>query len=641
MIEVTLPDGSKREFDSPVTVGDVAASIGAGLARAALAGKVNGKLVDLSHPITENSTVSIVTDKDPEGLEIIRHSTSHLMAQAVKELYPEAQITIGPVIENGFYYDFSLPKHLTNEDLPLIEKKMDEIVKRDLPIVREEMDRDEAVKYFNSIGEHYKAEIIGSIPAGETISLYRQGDYVDLCRGPHVPSTGRLKVHKLMKLAGAYWRGDSKNEMLQRIYGTAWAKKDDMAAYLHMLEEAEKRDHRRLGKELDLFHFQEEAPGLIFWHARGWALWQQVEQYMRRVYQDNDYQEVKAPQLLDRSLWEKSGHWSKYKENMFTTESENRYYALKPMNCPGHIQIFNSAVRSYRDLPIRYGEFGACHRNEPSGSLHGLMRVRGFTQDDGHIFCTEDQILSECTAYTKLVQKVYADYGFTDISYKIATRPEKRIGDDATWDKAEKALMDALDASGIKYDILPGEGAFYGPKIEYHLRDSLGRGWQCGTIQVDFQMPARLGAEYVTESNGRATPVMLHRAIVGSLERFIGMLLEHYAGQLPPWLAPVQVAVANITDDQADYAKEVVSMLRKAGLRAEADLRNGKITYKIRELSLQKLPYILVVGAKEKAEGKVAVRVRGGKDLGAMSVEDFIKLVQEDVATRRNVNEIE
>lgn len=641
MIEVTLPDGSKREFNSPVTVGDVAASIGAGLARAALAGKVNGKLVDLSHPITENSTVSIVTDKDPEGLEIIRHSTSHLMAQAVKELYPQAQITIGPVIENGFYYDFSLPKHLTNEDLPLIEKKMDEIVKRDLPIVREEMDRDEAVKYFNSIGEHYKAEIIGSIPAGETISLYRQGDYVDLCRGPHVPSTGRLRVHKLMKLAGAYWRGDSKNEMLQRIYGTAWAKKDDMAAYLHMLEEAEKRDHRRLGKELDLFHFQEEAPGLIFWHARGWALWQQVEQYMRRVYQDNGYQEVKAPQLLDRSLWEKSGHWSKYKENMFTTESENRYYALKPMNCPGHIQIFNSAVRSYRDLPIRYGEFGACHRNEPSGSLHGLMRVRGFTQDDGHIFCTEDQILSECTAYTKLVQKVYADYGFTDISYKIATRPEKRIGDDATWDKAEKALMDALDASGIKYDILPGEGAFYGPKIEYHLRDSLGRGWQCGTIQVDFQMPSRLGSEYVTESNGRATPVMLHRAIVGSLERFIGMLLEHYAGQLPPWLAPVQVAVANITDDQADYAQEVVSMLKKAGLRAEADLRNGKITYKIRELSLQKLPYILVVGAKEKAEGKVAVRVRGGKDLGAMSVEDFIKLVQEDVATRRNVNEIE
>ncbi|WP_289175416.1 threonine--tRNA ligase [uncultured Parasutterella sp.] len=641
MIEVILPDGSKREFDAQVTVGDVAASIGAGLARAALAGKVNGKLVDLSTPITENSTVAIITDKDPEGLEIIRHSTSHLMAQAVKELFPDAQVTIGPVIENGFYYDFSMPHSLTLEDLPKIEKKMDEIVKRDLKIEREEMDRDEAVKFFKSIGENYKAEIIESIPSGETISLYRQGDYVDLCRGPHVPNTGRLKVHKLMKIAGAYWRGDSKNEMLQRIYGTAFAKKDELAQYLHMLEEAEKRDHRRLGKELDLFHFQEEAPGLVFWHARGWALWLQVEQYMRKVYQDNGYMEVKAPQLLDRTLWEKSGHWSKYKENMFTTESENRYYALKPMNCPGHIQIFNSAVRSYRDLPIRYGEFGACHRNEPSGSLHGLMRVRGFTQDDGHIFCTEDQILSECTEYTKLVQKVYDHFGFHDISYKVATRPEKRIGDDATWDKAEKALMDALDSAGIKYEILPGEGAFYGPKIEYHLRDSLGRGWQCGTIQVDFQMPGRLGAEYVTESNGRATPVMLHRAIVGSLERFIGMLIEHYAGQLPPWLAPVQVGVANITDDQADYAQEVVAMLKKAGLRSEADLRNGKITYKIRELSLQKLPYILVVGAKEKAEGKVAVRVRGGKDLGTMSVEDFIKLVQEDVETRRNVNKID
>ncbi len=641
MIEVTLPDGSKREFDAQVTVGDVAASIGAGLARAALAGKVNGKLVDLSTPITENSTVAIITDKDPEGLEIIRHSTSHLMAQAVKELFPDAQVTIGPVIENGFYYDFSMPHSLTLEDLPKIEKKMDEIVKRDLKIEREEMDRDEAVKFFKSIGENYKAEIIESIPSGKTISLYRQGDYVDLCRGPHVPNTGRLKVHKLMKIAGAYWRGDSKNEMLQRIYGTAFAKKDELAQYLHMLEEAEKRDHRRLGKELDLFHFQEEAPGLVFWHARGWALWQQVEQYMRKVYQDNGYMEVKAPQLLDRTLWEKSGHWSKYKENMFTTESENRYYALKPMNCPGHIQIFNSAVRSYRDLPIRYGEFGACHRNEPSGSLHGLMRVRGFTQDDGHIFCTEDQILSECTEYTKLVQKVYDHFGFYDISYKVATRPEKRIGDDATWDKAEKALMDALDSAGIKYEILPGEGAFYGPKIEYHLRDSLGRGWQCGTIQVDFQMPGRLGAEYVTESNGRATPVMLHRAIVGSLERFIGMLIEHYAGQLPPWLAPVQVGVANITDDQVDYAQEVVAMLKKAGLRSEADLRNGKITYKIRELSLQKLPYILVVGAKEKAEGKVAVRVRGGKDLGTMSVEDFIKLVQEDVETRRNVNKID
>ena len=636
MIEVTLPDGSKREFNSPVTVGDVAASIGAGLARAALAGKVNGKLVDLSHPITENSTVSIVTDKDPEGLEIIRHSTSHLMAQAVKELYPQAQITIGPVIENGFYYDFSLPKHLTNEDLPLIEKKMDEIVKRDLPIVREEMDRDEAVKYFNSIGEHYKAEIIGSIPAGETISLYRQGDYVDLCRGPHVPSTGRLRVHKLMKLAGAYWRGDSKNEMLQRIYGTAWAKKDDMAAYLYMLEEAEKRDHRRLGKELDLFHFQEEAPGLIFWHARGWALWQQVEQYMRRVYQDNGYQEVKAPQLLDRSLWEKSGHWSKYKENMFTTESENRYYALKPMNCPGHIQIFNSAVRSYRDLPIRYGEFGACHRNEPSGSLHGLMRVRGFTQDDGHIFCTEDQILSECTAYTKLVQKVYADYGFTDISYKIATRPEKRIGDDATWDKAEKALMDALDASGIKYDILPGEGAFYGPKIDFHLEDSIGRTWQCGTIQLDFQLPQRFEAEYIGADGEKHRPIMIHRVVFGSIERFIGILIEHYAGKFPTWLAPVQAKVLPVSDKFADYAKQVAEALKASGVRVEVDDRDEKLGYKIRQAQLQKVPYMLILGEKEQSAGTVSVRKRDlidendSPELGAMSVEEFAAIIKEE-----------
>lgn len=637
MISVTLPDGSKKEFDGPVTVQDVAASIGAGLAKAAIAGKVDGKLVDTSFPITTDSTLSIITDKDPEGLEIIRHSTSHLMAQAVKELFPKAQITIGPVIENGFYYDFSLDRPLTMEDLPIIEKKMDEIVKRDLPIVREEMDRDKAVEFFKSIGENYKAEIIASIPNNEPISLYRQGDYIDLCRGPHVPSTGRLKVHKLMKIAGAYWRGDSKNEMLQRIYGTAWAKKDDQAAYLHMLEEAEKRDHRRLGKELDLFHFQEEAPGLIFWHSKGWALWQQVEQYMRNVYQENGYMEVKAPQLLDRSLWERSGHWDKYQDNMFTTKSENRYYALKPMNCPGHIQLFNSTVRSYRDLPLRYGEFGACHRNEPSGSLHGLMRVRGFTQDDGHIFCTEDQILDECIAYTDLVKKVYADYGFTDISYKVATRPAKRIGDDATWDKAEKALMTALDKAGIKYDILEGEGAFYGPKIEYHLRDSLGRGWQCGTIQVDFQMPGRLGAEYVNENNEHKTPVMLHRAILGSMERFIGMLIEHYAGQLPTWLAPVQVGIANITDDQIDYAKELVETFRKAGIRSEADLRSNKITYKIRELSLQKLPYIVVVGAKEKAEGKVSVRARGGKDLGVMSTEDFIKLVQDDVKTRRNV----
>ncbi|MBS4767769.1 threonine--tRNA ligase [Turicimonas muris] len=636
MISITLPDGSKKEFEGPVTVKEVAASIGAGLAKAAIAGKVNGKLVDTSYPITEDATLSIVTDKDPEGLDIIRHSTSHLMAQAVKEIFPSSQVTIGPVIENGFYYDFSLPRPLTMEDLPVIEKKMDELVKKDLPIVREEMERDKAVEFFKSIGEDYKAEIIASIPTNEAISLYRQGDYVDLCRGPHVPSTGRLKVHKLMKIAGAYWRGDSNNEMLQRIYGTAWAKKDEQANYLHMLEEAEKRDHRRLGKELDLFHFQEEAPGLIFWHSKGWALWQQVEQYMRNVYQENGYMEVKAPQLLDRSLWERSGHWDKYQDNMFTTKSENRYYALKPMNCPGHIQLFNNTVRSYRDLPLRYGEFGACHRNEPSGSLHGLMRVRGFTQDDGHIFCTEDQILDECIAYSDLVKKVYADFGFHDISYKVATRPAKRIGDDASWDKAEKALMTALDQAGIKFDILEGEGAFYGPKIEYHLRDSLGRSWQCGTIQVDFQMPGRLGAEYVTEDNEHKVPVMLHRAILGSMERFIGMLIEHYAGLLPTWLAPVQVGIANITDEQADYAKELVETFRKAGIRSEADLRNNKITYKIRELSLQKLPYIVVVGAKEKAEGKVSVRARGGKDLGVMTTEEFIKLVQKDVEERRN-----
>ncbi len=636
MISITLPDGSKKEFEGPVTVKEVAASIGAGLAKAAIAGKVNGKLVDTSYPITEDATLSIVTDKDPEGLDIIRHSTSHLMAQAVKEIFPSSQVTIGPVIENGFYYDFSLPRPLTMEDLPVIEKKMDELVKKDLPIVREEMERDKAVEFFKSIGEDYKAEIIASIPTNEAISLYRQGDYVDLCRGPHVPSTGRLKVHKLMKIAGAYWRGDSNNEMLQRIYGTAWAKKDEQANYLHMLEEAEKRDHRRLGKELDLFHFQEEAPGLIFWHSKGWALWQQVEQYMRNVYQENGYMEVKAPQLLDRSLWERSGHWDKYQDNMFTTKSENRYYALKPMNCPGHIQLFNNTVRSYRDLPLRYGEFGACHRNEPSGSLHGLMRVRGFTQDDGHIFCTEDQILDECIAYSDLVKKVYADFGFHDISYKVATRPAKRIGDDASWDKAEKALMTALDRAGIKFDILEGEGAFYGPKIEYHLRDSLGRSWQCGTIQVDFQMPGRLGAEYVTEDNEHKVPVMLHRAILGSMERFIGMLIEHYAGLLPTWLAPVQVGIANITDEQADYAKELVETFRKAGIRSEADLPNNKITYKIRELSLQKLPYIVVVGAKEKAEGKVSVRARGGKDLGVMTTEEFIKLVQKDVEERRN-----
>lgn len=634
MVAITLPDGSKREFEGPVTVAELAASIGAGLAKAALAGRVNGRLVDLSHVIEADADVSIVTGRDPEGLDIIRHSSAHLMAQAVKELYPDAQVTIGPSIENGFYYDFSYSRPFTPEDLEKIEARMDELAKKDIPIVREEMDRTAAVEFFKGLGEHYKAEIIEAIPEGEVISLYRQGDFVDLCRGPHVPSTGKLKVHKLMKVAGAYWRGDSKNEMLQRIYGTAWATKDEQAAYLHMLEEAEKRDHRRLGRELDLFHIQDEAPGMIFWHAKGWALWQVVEQYMRRVYQDNGYQEVKAPQLLDRSLWERSGHWAKYRENMFTTESENRYYALKPMNCPGHIQIFNSALRSYRDLPLRIGEFGQCHRNEPSGSLHGMMRVRGFTQDDGHIFCTEDQILKECEDYTRLVQKVYKDFGFTEIAYKVATRPEMRIGEDAVWDKAEAALMQSFDALGIKYEVLEGEGAFYGPKIEYHLKDCLGRSWQCGTIQVDFQMPGRLGAEYVAEDNTRKVPVMLHRAILGSLERWIGMLIEEFAGAFPLWLAPVQVAVANITDGQADYVKELAKKLHEADIRVQTDLRGEKINYKIRELSLQKIPYILVVGEKEKQAGTVSVRVRGGKDLGVMSFDDFLALVRREVAER-------
>lgn len=634
MVSITLPDGSKREFENAPSVLDIAKNISVSLAKAALAGRVDGRLVDLSHVVYKDAEVAIVTGRDPEGLELIRHSTAHLMAQAVKELFPSAQVTIGPAIENGFYYDFSFERPFTPEDLKKIEARMDEIVKRDLPVERVEMARDEAVKFFLDMGEKYKAELIEAIPEGETISLYRQGDFIDLCRGPHVPSTGKLKVHKLMKVAGAYWRGDSKNEMLQRIYGTAWATKDEQAAYLHMLEEAEKRDHRRLGKELDLFHIQDEAPGMIFWHARGWALWQVVEQYMRRVYQDNGYQEVKAPQLLDRSLWERSGHWAKYRENMFTTESENRYYALKPMNCPGHIQLFNSSLRSYRDLPLRYGEFGQCHRNEPSGSLHGMMRVRAFTQDDGHIFCTEDQILKECEDYTRLVQQVYKDFGFTEIAYKVATRPEMRIGEDAAWDKAEAALMKSLDDIGVKYDILEGEGAFYGPKIEYHLKDCLGRSWQCGTIQVDFQMPGRLGAEYVAEDNTRKVPVMLHRAMLGSLERWIGMLIEEYAGAFPVWLAPVQVAVASITDAQSDYVKEVAQKLHEANIRVETDLRNEKINYKIRELSLQKIPFIAVVGDKEKQAGAVAVRARGGKDLGVMSLDDFIAMVRAENDSR-------
>ena len=627
MASVTLPDDSKREYEGPVTVAQVAASIGAGLAKAALAGRVDGKLVDLSHVIDGDAAVAIITARDPEGLEIIRHSTAHLMAQAVKELFPEAQVTIGPAIENGFYYDFSYTRAFTPEDLKAIESRMDELVKKNIPIVREEMPREEAIDFFKALGEHYKAEIISSIPAGEVISLYRQGDFVDLCRGPHVPSTGCLKVHHLMKVAGAYWRGDSKNEMLQRIYGTAWATKDEQKAYLEMLAEAEKRDHRRLGRELDLFHLQDEAPGMVFWHAKGWALWQVIEQFMRRVYQDNGYEEVKAPQLLDRSLWERSGHWAKYRDNMFTTESENRYYALKPMNCPGHIQIFNSKLRSYRDLPLRIGEFGQCHRNESSGSLHGLMRVRGFTQDDGHIFCTEDQILAECEAFTALVQKVYKTFGFTDIAYKVATRPAMRIGEDAVWDKAEHALMASLDALGIKYEVLVGEGAFYGPKIEYHLKDCLGRSWQCGTVQVDFQMPGRLGAEYVAEDNSRKIPVMLHRAILGSLERWIGMLIEEFAGAFPVWLAPLQCAVTSITDNQGAYAKDVAAKLHAAGLRVQTDLRSEKINYKIRELSLQKLPYILVVGEKEAQTGTVSVRARGGENLGVMSLDAFIERI--------------
>ncbi len=634
MVSIRLPDGSERQFDHPVTVADVAASIGAGLAKAALAGKVDGKLVDTSYLIEHNADLSIVTDKDADGLEVIRHSTAHLLAYAVKELFPEAQVTIRPVIDNVFYYDFSYKRPFTPEDLQTIEKKMAELAKRDEPVQRKVLPRDEAVAYFKSIGEAYKAEIIESIPQGEDVSLYSEGNFTDLCRGPHVPSTGKLKVFKLMKLAGAYWRGDSKNEMLQRIYGTAWAKKEDQEAYLHMLEEAEKRDHRKLGRMLDLFHFQDEAPGLIFWHPKGWTVWQQVEQYMRRVYVDNGYQEVKAPQILDRTLWEKSGHWDNYKDNMFTTDSENRHYALKPMNCPGHVQIFRANLHSYRELPLRYGEFGQCHRNEPSGSLHGMMRVRGFTQDDGHIFCTEDQILDECVAFTALLQKVYRDFGFNEVIYKVATRPEKRVGSDELWDKAEQALIASLERSGCAYEISPGEGAFYGPKIEYTLKDAIGRAWQCGTIQVDFSMPVRLEAEYVAEDNSRKVPVMLHRAILGSLERFIGMLIENHAGALPVWLAPQQVSILNISEGQAEYAQKLEQNLKKQGFRVHADLRNEKITYKIREHSLQKIPYIVVVGDKERDANNVAVRARGNVDLGVMSIDSLVERLQKEIADK-------
>ncbi len=633
-IHITLPDGSRREFPGAVTVAEVAASIGAGLAKAAIAGKVDGKIVDTSHRIEHDAQLAIVTEKDADGLEVIRHSTAHLLAYAVKELFPEAQVTIGPVIENGFYYDFAYKRPFTPEDLAAIEKRMAELAAKNEPVVRRVLPRDEAVAYFKSLGEHYKAEIIGSIPSNEDVSLYREGGFEDLCRGPHVPSTGRLKFFKLMKVAGAYWRGDQANEQLQRIYGTAWATKDELQGYLRMLEEAEKRDHRKLGRELDLFHLDEHSPGTVFWHARGWTVWQEVEQYMRRVYRDNGYFEVKGPQILDKALWEKTGHWDKYRDAMFTTESEKRDYALKPMNCPGHILIFKQGIKSYRDLPLRYGEFGNCHRNEPTGGLHGIMRVRAFTQDDGHIFCTEDMILDECVAYTALLQKVYKDFGFTDIIYKVATRPAARIGSDEVWDKAEHALMESLRRSGCEFVISPGDGAFYGPKIEYTLKDAIGRQWQCGTMQVDFMMAERLDAVYVAEDSSRRHPVMLHRAIVGSLERFIGILIEQHAGALPAWLAPVQVIVASISENQADYAAEVAKSLQKQGVRAEVDLRADKISYKIREHSLQKVPFILVVGDKEKANGAVAVRARGNQDLGVMQLADFIQKVTSDIAAK-------
>ena len=638
MISIQLPDGSSREYPGPVTVEQVAASIGPGLAKAALGGRVgagkNSRLVDTSFTIDHDERVAIVTEKDADGLDLIRHSTAHLLAYAVKELFPEAQVTIGPVIENGFFYDFAYKRPFTPEDLVTIEAKMTELARRDEKVTRRVLPRDEAVAHFNAMGEAYKAEIIGAIPAGEDVSLYREGGFEDLCRGPHVPSTGKLKHFKLMKVAGAYWRGDHRNEMLQRIYGTAWATKDDLQKYLHMLEQAEKRDHRKLGRELDLFHIDEVAPGVVFWHPKGWALWQAIERYMRQVYVDTGYQEVKGPQLLDKSLWEKTGHWQNYRENMFTTESEKHEYALKPMNCPGHVLIFKSSLRSYKELPIRYGEFGQCHRNEPSGSLHGIMRIRGFTQDDGHVFCTEDQILDECVAYTAQLQKVYADFGFTNIIYKVATRPENRVGSDDLWDKAEYALSEALRRAGCQFEVAPGDGAFYGPKIEYTLKDALGRPWQLGTMQVDFNTAESLGGDYVTETSGRAFPVMLHRAIVGSFERFIGILLEHWGGAMPAWLAPVQVSVLNISESQADYAAEVVKTLQKQGLRVVGDLRNEKITYKIREHSLQKVPYILVVGDKEKASGTVSLRARGNLDLGSMSLDDFTAKLVDDVARK-------
>ncbi|RPJ47660.1 MAG: threonine--tRNA ligase [Betaproteobacteria bacterium] len=634
MVNIKLPDGSVRSYENPVTVAEVAASIGAGLAKAALAGRVDGKLVDTSHRIEADAELAVVTDKSADGVEILRHSTAHLLAHAVKELFPDAQVTIGPVIDDGFYYDFAYKRPFTPEDLAAIEKRMTEIAKRDIKVERQVMPRDEAVRLFSAMGEKYKAEIIASIPSNEPISLYRQDNFIDLCRGPHVPSTGKLKVFKLMKVAGAYWRGDSKNEMLQRIYGTAWAKKEEQDQYLHRLEEAEKRDHRKLGRQLDLFHMQDEAPGMVFWHANGWVIWQVIEQYMRSVLTEANYREVRTPQVMDRALWERSGHWENYREYMFTTESEKRDYAVKPMNCPGHVQIFNQGVKSYRDLPLRIAEFGSCHRNEPSGALHGLMRVRAFVQDDAHIFCTEAQVQEEAGAFVDLLRRVYADFGFEQILVKLSTRPPKRIGDDAVWDRAEAALKATLDAKGMAWELNPGEGAFYGPKIEFSLKDSLGRVWQCGTLQLDFALPGRLGAEYVAEDNSRRTPVMLHRAILGSLERFIGILIEHYAGAMPAWLAPVQAVVMNISEAQAGPVARVAETLKKAGFRVEADLRNEKISYKIREHSLQKLPFQLVVGDKEVAAQLVAVRSRKGEDLGQMSLDVFLSLLKSDIARK-------
>ena len=630
---ITLPDGSQRSYAQPVTVAEVAQSIGAGLARAALAGKVEGQLVDTSHLISADTALSIITDKDADGLEVIRHSTAHLLAYAVKELFPEAQVTIGPVIENGFYYDFSYARPFTPDDLAAIEKRMAELVKLDLPVVRRVLPRNEAVAYFKRIGEHYKAEVIASIPLDQDVSLYSEGEFTDLCRGPHVPSTGKLKVFKLMSVAGAYWRGDHRNEMLQRIYGTAWAKEEDLDAYLHRLEEAEKRDHRKLAKQLDLFHMQDEAPGMVFWHPNGWTIWQEVEQYMRVKFREYGYREVRTPTMMDRTLWEKSGHWENYRDSMFSTHSEARDFAVKPMNCPGHVQIFNHGLHSYRDLPMRLAEFGSCHRNEPSGSLHGLMRVRGFTQDDAHIFCTERQIESEVADFIVMLQEVYADFGFNDVLVKLSTRPEKRIGSDETWDKAEAALDAALKQNNLEYELQPGEGAFYGPKIEFSLKDTLGRVWQCGTIQLDFNLPVRLSAEYVDEDNTRKAPVMLHRAILGSLERFIGILIEHHAGSFPLWLSPVQMVVINISQAQDAYATQVAETLRTAGFRVQLDLRNEKITYKIREHSLQKLPYQLIVGDKEMAAGLIAVRNRKGEDLGQMPMAVLLQHLHSELQT--------